>query len=914
MPKKSKISRRDFLTTSTRSGTALAALTRFGVIGSKAQGNEEAELHAGPQEAFGVYSVDRWKGFGDPSWGRWTIDAHGLPAFELNFENIPPKNLPAKMALAGITGNFLDWCEKFRHLLGNYVWKYRWNPAMGGDLRTTLPDGFRRVNRQDQGGWIYVKDGSSGSAGAGWPAAIRFLAGNSDASFKAQLGIGYGRQVIQYRELEIEYKVYVPPGEHPAVVINDITIKNRRRTKAQLDVYALGESLIEKVGARFDNETGVVACGRYFFSLDPQTARRITGAELTRSAFVGGGDLARPEALERKDLQGVAIPEAEDLLPMVRFEISLSPGESYRFATFFGMPTAHENTKSPLAAALETREQLGTDLSKTFSELVSTYRRMISGIEFKLPDEWSWLERETAWNLYYARVNCFLDMRLGSPMNVHGTSYLWEHKPWRAFTRDDLQEATCNLFVDPAMARSNILAHLRFQHSNGFMPFEYDLERHQPFDKPECDQELYLIWYVTLYLEFTRDLSFLDQKVPFWEGEQATVYEHLRRAVHFTLREIGLGPSGLINVANSDWSDALDLGGVGESVLASEQAVFAWRRLREISLEKGDQEFADFIEAQEGALRTSVIKMYNGRYISRAVTRSGRMVGDWRTDGRVFTHVQTWGVIAGLLDAARSLKCMDAVRTTNDTAVGPSVVQPPYDEYDPELGRISAPSSIPGYNENGGIWAQCAIWAIWAESLLGRSEAAWHYLLENSLAHHAMRWPDFPFAVLSYPDAYKAPPALPRDDNWDTSYNPDRTSEAYLENSRFHCVPHGMYPFTVAYYLMGIQPKSRNHLTLRPVVPQAWTRWAVRVGREGHEISYVAVRTEDGLEISITLGASFAPQQTNLDFPLLGAAKVRVARLDGKIHREWTIQEGPNRRSLCATFLLTPGRHRFVGD
>lgn len=73
-------------------------------------------------------------------------------------------------------------------------------------------------------------------------------------------------------------------------------------------------------------------------------------------------------------------------------------------------------------------------------------------------------------------------------------------------------------------------------------------------DDTSSDSHLWLVPSVVEFVRETGDLSFLDVAVPFAEGTVATVYEHLRRALDFTSRHVGI--NGVAQGLRADWKTA----------------------------------------------------------------------------------------------------------------------------------------------------------------------------------------------------------------------------------------------------------------------------------------------------------------------------------------------------------------------
>ena len=85
--------------------------------------------------------------------------------------------------------------------------------------------------------------------------------------------------------------------------------------------------------------------------------------------------------------------------------------------------------------------------------------------------------------------------------------------------------------------------------------------------KDTCsDDALWIVASACEYVKETGDLAFFEQVIPFADGGEGTVYEHLKRSLDFSAEQIG--PHGICLGLRADWNDCLNLGG-GESAMVS---------------------------------------------------------------------------------------------------------------------------------------------------------------------------------------------------------------------------------------------------------------------------------------------------------------------------------------------------------
>ena len=71
-----------------------------------------------------------------------------------------------------------------------------------------------------------------------------------------------------------------------------------------------------------------------------------------------------------------------------------------------------------------------------------------------------------------------------------------------------------------------------------------------PVTTIHSDDHLWPVWAVCDIIMESGDLSFLDEKISFYDGGEASVYEHLCKSIEFTKDH--LGPNGFPLMLRSD--------------------------------------------------------------------------------------------------------------------------------------------------------------------------------------------------------------------------------------------------------------------------------------------------------------------------------------------------------------------------
>lgn len=313
--------------------------------------------------------------------------------------------------------------------------------------------------------------------------------------------------------------------------------------------------------------------------------------------------------------------------------------------------------------------------------------------------------------------------------------------------RDTVQDIQGVIHLAPEQAEEKIRFMLSAQVDNGgglpLVKFTHNPGHEDTPDDPSYVQEtghpayraddaLWLFPTVYKYLAETGNLDFLDEVIPYANKGAATVYEHLQRAIDFSLEH--LGPHGMPAGLYADWNDCLRLGAEGESSFVAFQLVLALRIQKQLAEEKGDAAAAEKLAKQLADFSALVEKLCwnEDRYI-RGFTEKGEIIGR-RTDpeANLWLNPQSWAVISGLADSEKAETILHTVHEGLNTEYGVMLMQPPYHAhaFDGALAVIYNA----GVKENAGIFSQSQGWIILAEALCGHGNRAFSYYKANSPA------------------------------------------------------------------------------------------------------------------------------------------------------------------------------------
>jgi cellobiose phosphorylase len=250
-----------------------------------------------------------------------------------------------------------------------------------------------------------------------------------------------------------------------------------------------------------------------------------------------------------------------------------------------------------------------------------------------------------------------------------------------------------------------------------------------------ADDALWLFPTVEKYIGETGDTAFLDEVVPYANAQEDTVYEHLKRAIEFSAKNLGIHglPAGL----HADWNDCLRLGKDGETVFVAFQLFMALGILRDYAAEKDDSDYAGYCEKFRIKLSEALEKAWNGQWFVRGFINSGadkgKVIGNkGDAEAEIWLNPQSWSVISGFARDERGRQAMAAADKALNTPYGLKLFDPPYDKC------FFEGALMPVFNldvkENGGIFSQPQGWAILSSALLGDGNKAFEYFMETSPA------------------------------------------------------------------------------------------------------------------------------------------------------------------------------------
>ncbi|MBO4837743.1 MAG: N,N'-diacetylchitobiose phosphorylase [Clostridia bacterium] len=706
------------------------------------------------------------------------------------------------------------------------------------------------------GHYVYLRDDDDGDYwSASWQPAGKPL---DRARYICRHGLGYSVFSCDYRGISASQTLFIPRerGDAAPVEIFDVRVRNVSDSVRHISVYGYVEFSFHHID--MDNQNfqmslyaagshyrdGAVLCELHyeenswqFFagSFEPD------GFDGVRERFIGPYHTERdPAGVCGGDLSG-SVELGGNPCGALRKKLILQPGQEARLLFYLG--TGDER------AACEARRRYDPDgADRAFWELRQWWERKLGCLQVRTPHPN--MDRSlNIWNLYQSEINVLFS-RFSSFIEVGGRTGLGY--------RDTAQDAMCIPHAEPDMCLVRLRQLLHGQTSAGyglhlFDPAWFMPQKGQSFRSPTVvpvpDREHMIhglkdtcaddaLWLIPAIIENVResgDVRFFDSRVPFADGGEAAVWDHMKRALDFSYSQVG--SHGVTKGLRADWNDCLNLGG-GESAMVAFLLIWATRHFIDAAVHLGRTEDADRYRALMQAMTdTCQRELWDGSWWLRGFTADGRAIGTHTAaEGRVHMESNTWAVISGAATREQGLKCMDAVDEYLYTPYGLMLNAPSFTTVDDGIGFVSR--VYPGVKENGAVFSHPNPWAWVAECMLGRGGRAMKFydalLPENQNDIMEIRQAE-PYTYCQF--------VMGRDH---TAFG--RARHPFMTGSS------GWAYYASTRYMLGIRPEF-DRLTVDPCIPADWD-------------GFTAVRRWRGAEYRISV--------SNPDHVEKGVAEIRA--------------------------------------
>ena len=614
-------------------------------------------------------------------------------------------------------------------------------------------------NHFDQPGrYIYLRDNQTGDY---WSASWQPV-GKDLKEYKSECrhGIGYTNIQATYSDISSEATYYVPLGK--TYEVWGLTITNHSKLPRELTVTGYAEftnhsnyeqdqvnlqyslfisrtlfennRITQQIHGNLDaipddekvDEKNVT---ERFFGLAGAMVSSYCG---DKEHFLGNyNGYHNPIGVSSGDLGNITSYN-ENSCGALSCKITLEPNETKTIVFLLGMKDAKE--ADSIIASYKAPK---TAMDQELKELKDDWYQKLDNLKVSTPSP-EFNTMINTWNAY----NCFM-------------TFIWSRAASFIYCglrngygyRDTVQDIQGIIHLAPEMAVEKIrfmlsaqvnngggLPLVKFTHNPGHEDTPDDASYVKETGHPayRADDALWLFPTVYKYIAETGNKEFLDEIIPYANKEEDSVYEHLKRAINFSLEH--LGPHGLPAGLYADWNDCLRLGANGESSFVALQFYYAMTILKIFAEYKQDTAYIAFLNEKQAEFGTKIQDLcwdYD-RFI-RGYTEAGERIGaPTDPEANMWLNPQSWAVISGFANEEQATLALNNVYDRLNTEYGAILMDPPYHAhaFDGALAVIYNQ----GTKENAGIFSQSQGWLILAEALCGHGERAFTYFMENAPA------------------------------------------------------------------------------------------------------------------------------------------------------------------------------------
>lgn len=726
------------------------------------------------------------------------------------------------------------------------------NHTAGGYMFYKSPE-YHRVTRfranavpmDRPGHYVYIRDNDKNDYfSISWQPVGKPL---DKAKYTCRHGMSYTIYECEYDNLKASQKLSVPIGDN--VELWDVVIKNEDSVPRNLSVFSYAEFSFHHVmidnqnfqmsmycaGSSYEN--GVIEHDLFYeeFGYQYFTSNfEPDGYDCLRDKFIG---LYHTEDNPVAVINGKCSSSHElgnNHCASLQKNLVLAPGEEVRLIFMLGEGRREEG----LTAKKKYSNLANVDAA--YQTLKDFWQNKFNKLQIQTPNEGMNTLINT-WTLYQSEINVMFS-RFASFIEVGGRTGLGY--------RDTAQDSMTIPHSNPEKCKLRIMQLLKGLVFEGyglhlFQPewFEKD-DSVKPFKSPTVvptpdkdsmihglkdacsDDALWLVSSVVEYIKETGEFALADEAVTYADGGEDTVYDHLKRILDFSTKQVGA--TGICKGLRADWNDCLNLGG-GESAMVSFLHYWALENFIELAAYLGRTEDVEKYTAVAANVKAVCDKeLWDGEWYIRGITKNGKKIGtSTDLEGKVHLESNAWAVLSGAADEEKGKKAMDSVDKYLYTQYGLLLNAPSYTKPDDDIGFVTR--VYPGLKENGAVFSHPNPWAWAAECRLGRGDRAMKFY--NALC---------PYFQNDMIETREAEPysycqfIMGRDH---TAFG--RARHPFMTGSG------GWSYFSATRYMLGIRPQF-DSLLVDPCVPADWDEFIV--DREWRGAKYrITVKNPDGV-------------------------------------------------------------------
>ena len=536
---------------------------------------------------------------------------------------------------------------------------------------------------------------------------------------------------------------------------------------------------------------------------------KVSGFDTSREAFLGTyGSYKEPAAVIAGKCFG-SNAYGDNFCGSFQSDLELAAGETKEIIVLFGIGDAWTTGKK---TAQESGNAERAD--QEFEKLKKNWHAKLGSFKAMTPDE-DINHTVNVWGLY----NCLITFAWS-----RAASLVYNGERDGLGYRDSVQDILGVAAAIPQEAEARLVRMISGQCQNGgaIPVISKDFNAgHEKAPKPEEFRSDDCQWFfnsIPCYVAETGDFDFYKKVVPYADGGEATVFEHLKQALLFNLERMGADglPCGLL----ADWNDCLKLGYKGESLFVAFQLRLGLTTYADIARRLGKKEESDWALKERETLDKNIQKKcWDGKWFIWAVAEDGTVYGTHTMEeGQVYFNTQVWAVMSGAATEEQARECMKTVKEKLATPYGLMLCAPPF---------VKAPRQImtsvvynAGIKENAGIFNHTQGWGVIAETLMGNGDQAFEY------------------SKASIPPAYNDKAEIRQSEPYVVGQTTYSTFSPRAGNTRVSWLSGAATwnYYSITQYILGIRPQY-DALLLDPCVPAKWDGFKVERRWRGMNLS-----------------------------------------------------------------------------
>jgi len=712
--------------------------------------------------------------------------------------------------------NYLG-CEEYCGLMSNTAGGYSF--YKDPKERRLLRYRYNNVPMDRGGRYLYLRDNQSKDF---WSASWQPVLKDFDSyKYECRHGTGYTVISSEYAKIKTKTTYFVPKGENLEIWKLEATnsdTETRDLSAFSFVEFCLWDALNDMTDYQYNLNIGqteykdntIYHLSRYRVNKDicayfGCSNVKAAGFDTQRRDFMGNyGDWSNPRAVIEGKMNS-SIAHGWSPVGSQMFNLKLKPGETKTLIFILGFVENPANVSSKVNKFKDVKvvDQALADLKQYWDDSLNKFSVQSEDPELDIMvNLWNQYQCRTTFN--WSRSASYYESGIGRGMGF----------------RDSNQDTLGFVHLIPEKVKERIVDLASNQFEDGSAYHQYSPLTKKGNGSGYSDDHLWLCVSVPAYVKETGDIRFLETNVPFVAGEKGTIYEHMARAINFSITHVG--PHGLPKSYFADWNDCLNLSHNNEdaeSVMVAQMVVYGAHemiKMAELIGKKNDvKKFTDIADEMKKKINKVA---WDGNWYLRAFDEQKLPMGSSKNkEGQIYLETQAWGVMSGTAEPEQALKCMDAVNKQLATEHGVMLMTPPYKEFIWKYGSICV--YPPGLKENGAIFCHPNPWAMIAECMIGRGDIAYQY-------YKAIQ----PAARNEIADIHKTEPYVycqmiaGRD-------HPDfgEGKNSWLTGSACWNLVAAMQ------WILGIRP-DYNGLIIDPCIPKAWKGFEVKKFSEEQHI------------------------------------------------------------------------------